>query len=436
MTRTSLFAGCVVVAVALVAVGVAAGTGPTVAADTDPEPAVGETPTRIVDNSNTSNYLFPSTDDPTRQEYVHADVDVGSAVAVSAHRLEGTHRERTYVNRLEYPGVRSSERLAIVRRAIEGSETRLERLDETHEALVRGYNNGTLTRAEFLRGLVKVEVQATQSRQYLDRVRTTSEAQLGTMPTSLDTRLSELRSQLVLLPDPLVLLPDPLNDRMRAAVTGREDPLVVYAGGADDELVLATVDGTDFRRQTTLRSEHRPADPDQFEQSDEQAITLVVQRATELYPWAYSDGQQFSPQIGRAGPKLYRIDADHPHGALAAYISGSTTNVFHEIHRQNPQALPVYETIGNETDSLNATVTTTTETGPMRVRLTDSQSDQPRNATVYVNDQSVGTTGSDGTLWTVRPMGTFQLTVVDESGERVTFSRVKFIRPDAGSAAG
>lgn len=422
MTRTSLVLGLVALSLAVLSVGAAGHAAPAVA-DNDTEPSLlDKEPARVVDVPNTTNYLFP-TADTERQEYVRASVDVGSAVDTSATRLEGTHRTETFDRRLASQATDDDGKLAVLEQTVADAEARMARLNDAQESLYRSYNDGSISRQEFLRKLVQLEVRATEYRLYLDRVEATAESEFGSsLPVSLETRISSLQSG-------VATLPSPLSERIRESVVGDAAPLVVYTEGADDALVLATVDGPSFRRQATLLSEHQPDAPDQFEEGDQQAIAQVVERTTELYPWAYSNDRQFSRRIESAGPttSIYRIEADHPQGSLSSYLSGSTTNAFHEIQTLDPTEVPVYRTPSNQTEVLNLTVTTTTETGPMRVNLS-TPGGIARNGTVLVDGQHVGTTGDDGLLWTVRPSGTFELTAVSENGTEVSLERTRFIR--------
>ena len=420
MSRTPLLVACALLALAALTVGGAGHATPGVADGDSLQRLSGDQPVRVVDVSNTTNYLFPGSDS-NRQAYVRANVDVSSALAASGTRLDSQLKAGTLDTRLSRAS--SGKRLAIVQAAVTDAERRLARLNASQRTLYQAYNNGTFSRQQFLRQLVRLEVRATELEQLLDRLETSAEAHLrGSLPASLETRLASLRSA-------VVVLPDPLTERMRASVLGNDTPLVVYTEGADDAVVLATIDGPQYRRQATLLGEHHPDTPDQFEQGDQQAIAQVVERTTELYPWAYSNDRQFSRRIESIGPatSIYRIEADHPQGSLASYISGSTTNAFHEIQTLDPATVPIHRIVSNETATLNVTVTTTTESGPMYVELA-TPAGVPQNGTVFVDGQPVGTTGSDGSLWTVRPSGPFALSVVGENGERVSLTPVRFLR--------
>lgn len=421
MSRTPLLIGLLAFTVAVLTVGAAGHAVPAVA-DGTPASLPGDQPKEVVDVPNTTNYLSPN-DRPNRREFVQASVDVGSAVDASATRLEGAHRTQTLDVQLAQESATTEDQLAAIERAVGGAETQRDRLIDSQNSLYRAYNNGSLTRQAFVRKLVRLEVRASEYRTYVDGLEERAEGEFGNdIPFSLETRLTSLQSG-------VAILPTPLSERVRDSVVGATGPLTVYTEGTEDALVLATVDGATFRRQATLLSEHQSDAPDEFEQSDQQAIAQVVERTTELYPWAYSNDQQFSRRVESAGPttSIYRIEADHPQGSLSAYLSGSTTNVFHEIQTLDPTEVPVHKTVANETERLALTVTTTTETGPMRINLTTGVGER-HNGTIRIDGQPVGTTGDDGLLWTVRPSGTFRLTAVGEDGAEASLERIRFVR--------
>ena len=71
------------------------------------------------------------------------------------------------------------------------------------------------------------------------------------------------------------------------------------------------------------------------------------------------------------------------------------------------------------TGTLRVTVQRSTETGPLLVTASDSDTDATVDGTVAIDGQRVGETGSDGALWTVEPGGDYTLTVTSD-GRRTT----------------
>lgn len=412
MSRTPLLIGISLLALAALTIG-AAGSVALVGTDGTAGAVSGGEPASVGNVSNTTNSLVPDST-VERRTYVTANVDVGSATAASATQLEGDHRARTFEERLLSQPADSGERLAVAEGTLADAEARMDRLDAEHEALFRAYSNGSLSRTEFVRQLTQLEAKATAHSSYLRALESATLRHVDGAPANFNTRLSTVHSE-------AVVLPDPVTERVHDALSGTTDPFVLYAEGVDDTLVLAAVDDGQFHRQATLRDSYRP------EEANTLTIEDALQRATELYPWVYSGGQGFRPQIGIVTEGLFRIRADHPQGTLVSYISGSTGDVFHENQVLDPDTVPVHKTVRNGTDSLNLSVTTTTPTGPMRVEVT-TPSAIPVNSTVLVNGQRVASTGDDGTLWMVRPSGTFDLTVVSEGGAKVSLSRIRFLR--------
>jgi len=349
---------------------------------------------------NTTNYLSPESID--RSAYVRGDVDVAAAAGASAQRLQAEHERRVFDSRFDRAS--ETERIALVREEADSIEARLARLDARHAALLAAYSNGTLSAETTMRRFVVLSIEAESARDRLEHV--SERADDLDAPVGLDTRLTDLQTT-------LVTLPNPVSDRAEAGLTGERDPAVVYAGGGQSGIVLATLDDGEFVRTATARSDYAPDQSDQFEEADGRDVILALQRGGELYPWTY-ENDIGGPQIrGFGNTGVYLIRVDYAHGVLQTYLSGGTTNAFHEIQTQNPDGVPVSETAIQATDSLNVTVETTTGTGPMRVSLIQPSTGAPLDGTVMVDGQFVGRTGDDGTLWTVQPTGQFSVNVTD-----------------------
>ncbi|MFC7132566.1 MULTISPECIES: DUF7096 domain-containing protein [Salinibaculum] len=382
---------------------------------TAPAPAVDDSLGDTVTVTNTTNYVFPAGDGPSRQSYVRSDVDVAGAVATDVERLQGQHEVLRFEHR--YDARNESEgRLVAVDETIDRTEARLDALNARQETLFSAYTDGSLSTDAFLRRLSRLDTAASESRNVLQRVRSRVRADLDTrLPVSTETRLAALRAD-------LVAIPGRISTQVTATVRGEADPTTLYLQGTGNGLVLATVDETEYRRQATLRDEYTPDAPNQFALAEEEPISLAFDRARELYPWVSENLQSINRIAGFGDSDVYLIDLSHPHGDLRSYIHGGSTNVFHEEHRQNPDSLPVRLTASAENGSLGVSVAATAETGPMRVTVTSATTDVPTDAVVRVNGQPVGSTGGDGELWTIRPTGSFTVNATSGDGTSVVVS--------------
>lgn len=383
----------------LAALAVVAGTATAVAPD---DARAVDAEFRMTDVQNTTNYLSPETTE--RASYVRGDVDVTAAAGASAQRLRADHERRVFETR--FAAAPETERVDLVRETADGVEARLARLDARHAALLAAYSNGTLSAETTMRRLVRLSVEAELTRERLEHVSERADDIDESVPVTLETRLTDLQTDLVTLPNPVV-------DRVEAGVAGERDPVVVYAGGDRTGVVLGTVDDGDFVRTATVRDDYAPDQPDQFEQAEDRDVIAALQRGEQLYPWAY-ENDIGGPQIrGFGNTGVYLIRVNYAHGELQTYISGGTTNAFHEIQTQNPEGVPVSDTSVRTTDSLNLTVETTTGSGPMRVSLVQPSTGAPLDGAVRVDGTVVGRTGEDGTLWTVQPAGQFRVNATD-----------------------
>jgi hypothetical protein len=141
-----------------------------------------------------------------------------------------------------------------------------------------------------------------------------------------------------------------------------------------------------------------------------------------LYPWVSDNLQSINRIAGFGDSDVYLIDLSHPHGTVTSYIHGGSTNIFHEQHRQRPDAVPTRLTASNANDTLALRVNATTETGPMQISLSRETTNTPVDAVVRIDGRRVGTTGSDGRLWAIRPSGSFSVNATTPDGTSVVVS--------------
>jgi len=409
MSRTLLLSA-LVVAVLLTGLVTAS------AAVDDSPSAIGDATDEVVTVANTTNYMSPTPGSTARNGYVRSNVDVAAGVGSAVDQIRGQRDSLSFTRR--YEGTNGSgAKLALVRTIIDRTETRLADLDARQESLFRSYTNGSISGEQFLRSLARLDARATQCRQLLEGVNSRVRTDRATnLPVSLQTRLATLRAE-------LVTLPASLTSQIAGSLRGTAAPIAVYTEGSDNDIVLATANESAFIRQATLRSEYTPGEPNQFDQSEEEPISVAFDRARTLYPWVSTNLQSINRIAGFGDSDVYYVDLSHPHGDLRSYIHGGSTDVFLEEHRQRPSAVPVQLTASNTTDTLAVRVNASAETGPMRVSVTRGPSNAPVRASVSINGDPVGSTGADGALWTVRPSGSLRVNATAPDGTSAVVSR-------------
>lgn len=383
-----------VVGIAATVVGVSA-TVPSVMTD---EHAPG------ISVTNSTNYLSPSTENITRQVYERADVDVAGAIAADAERLEGEHRRMILDTKLT-----SGNTTDVARDTLVEIETRLSELDQRQERLFEQFSTGELSNERLVRELARLEVTATQYRELSTFAQ--NQARIPS-DTSLSHRYRNLASE-------TTLLSSPLSDRIERVVTGNAEPLTVYFQSADDALVMATANESAYYRQATVRSNRDRTATDLFRASGLPAPQAAFERANELYPWTAAD--VLAPNVqGYGNSSVYLFSANHSHGELNTYLDGSTQAPFHENQRKEPGSVPISLTTTNTENDLRLIVQSTAPTGPMLINLIGTGSEAPSEVTFTINGDSIGTVEVGEELWTVQPVGEFQVTARTDGNATVS----------------
>jgi len=398
MRRRSRLVGIllvVVVGIAATAVGVSA-TVPAVMSD---EHTPGITAT------NSTNYLSPSAENTTRQVYETADIDVAGAVAADGERLEGEQQRFIVDQRLTNAGNTTD----VARETLTKIESSVSRLDERQRQLFEQFSAGELTNEMLVRELARLEVEAAQYRELITF--TQSQARIPS-DTSLSRRYGNLASE-------TALLPNPLSKRIERVITGNAEPVTVYFQSADDALIFSTANGSEFLRQATVRANRDRAAVDQFKAGDLPAPQAAFERARELYPWTADD--VLAPNVqGYGNSSVYLFSANHSHGELDTYLDGRTTYPFHEIQKKEPGSVPISSTTTNTENDLRLIVQSTAPTGPMLINLVGTGSDTPSEVTLTINGHSIGTVEVGEELWTIQPVGEFQVSALADGNTTVS----------------
>lgn len=382
----------------LVASSTTAGPGPV---DERRLEATGAVPI-IRAQANTTNYLDIRGRDVQRGSYAGASLDGATAVGNAVTRLRGDYAARSF--EVAYANATTEqERVALIRAEINRLATRIDALESRQSAALEAYNDGDISTRRFVAELAAVDAGAQSVETQFDRI---VERTGVFMPGELQTRIDNLRAE-------LVPLEGTVRDRAARAMAGETPATGLYTLTSPTGIVVTSTDGERFYREAYLAANRDPDGEDNFvSEEDSTGINPANARASELYPWAYS---QDSPEISRQGTTaVYTFVIDHSQGRLVTNLDGATQNVFRETQVLRTNRVPT-NTFENETETLAVRVETAFGTGPMEVVVTDPVTGESLNATVRVGEYRVGTTGTDGSLWTTAPHRTRVVTVRTET---------------------
>jgi len=358
---------------------------------------------------NTTNHLAIPASDVRSTTYNRSSIDVGVAVAAGSSDLRSDYATTTF-ERQFFQQDSETARDRLVDETLTDIESQRTSLEQRNEAAIQQYANGVITATEFLRQLALIDAESRQLATQLDRIRATA----GTAP---DYSLSPAqRFRLENNRGVLKTYRGPISQRISAETAGETEPNAVYVEASLEGYMLSTVSDGQYTRETYLGQDREQTAVDQFAQTND-SLGAVNTRAENLYPWLYSEQYPSVQTYGRSA--IYQIQADHPNGRLTAYLDGGTANVFYETQTLDLTTVDRSEVATNVNQSVRVRVQQSFESGPLLVTVIDNSTGSTDDATVKINGKRIGTTGTDGALWTVEPRGEYTVTAITQDGDRV-----------------
>mgnify|MGYP000684078988 FL=1 len=358
---------------------------------------------------NTTNHLAIPASDVRSTTYNRSSIDVGVAVAAGSSDLRSDYATTTF-ERQFFQQDSETARDRLVDETLTDIESQRTSLEQRNEAVIQQYANGVITATEFLRQLALIDAESRQLATRLDRIRATA----GTAP---DYSLSPAqRFRLENNRGVLKTYRGPISQRISAETAGETEPNAVYVEASLEGYMLSTVSDGQYTRETYLGQDREQTAVDQFAQTND-SLGAVNTRAENLYPWLYSEQYPSVQTYGRSA--IYQIQADHPNGRLTAYLDGGTANVFYETQTLDLTTVDRSEVATNVNQSVRVRVQQSFESGPLLVTVIDNSTGSTDDATVKINGKRIGTTGTDGALWTVEPRGEYTVTAITQDGDRV-----------------
>ncbi|WP_232686585.1 DUF7096 domain-containing protein [Halobacterium zhouii] len=282
---------------------------------------------------------------------------------------------------------------AILENATDWAAARLAALQERERTARAAFASGDITAAEYVLTLGMIHAEAAKLAAFLD-----GSSDEGTL-YSYARGYSDIRSEVSRISAQTALVRGPVRERVATVVRGDREAIRVHVTTGNG-VMLSTIDGDQYVRETI-----RPgnADPELAEDFSND----IIQKFNTIYPWL--DNSSFGPSIFFRGGYAYYYTTNHGHGRISVYMDATTNDVYAEYQWKTLAELP-FE-IGESTTEGNTTlnVSRTYAGGPLHV-ATQNRSGAPTDTRIYVNGTLVGSTGSDGELWTISPAGTYNVT--------------------------
>lgn len=377
------------------------------------DPAAATVPPSIAQSNGTTNYLQVPDGEVRTSTIERASVDVTAATRMGADELEVQLAVETFRERFDSAET-EAERTAAVRELVQTLDRKTEQLQATQATALERYNDGRISSKQFLSTLARLDATAEEIRAAADAVEAEEEDTLDyTIPPALGNRLRSFQARLLPVEGKI------RNVELQSAVRGSTQSPPLYVETGDRGIVLATIVNNNYAREAFNSTAFNPGGP-----SNLTIYRDALDRMNVLYPWTMDpSNRNGAPRVDTLwNTSVFSVTTQHRHGSLNVYLDASTTNVFREDQTRDLDAVPSTTVATNTSVIVELAVNTTHETGPLRIGLTRPGTTNPVEGDVYVDGTFVGTTGSDGTLWTIDTRG--ETTVRVETDDGVLSARI------------
>jgi len=313
---------------------------------------------------------------------------------------------------IDRSGVESKLGVAVLDEKLQNAET----IEQKHQILVRfqyqienriislkarerqstqAFSNGTISEAQYLRALGRIDAEAEQLRSIAlaleERSRNVRGLSMSSLVSTVDGKLATLEG--------------PVRDRISRSLHGESPTERVFVATADTGVVLSTIAGDTYVREIVRHDYRNP--------SESGSLTLLEaqQAVYERYTWANNNPSRGTSTSPYGTTNVFSVTVKHPHGSFVAYLDGGTEKVFKEIQHKRltgDTPLPTGPSVTNTSENLTVAVNRTYAGGPLRVELTN-ETGAPVSGEVRIDGELVGRTNADGFLWTLSPADRFEV---------------------------
>lgn len=358
--------------------------------ESPPSAAASDVQAPVTSHPNATNVLRIPADELEATRIDVVSLSVGGGVAMDTRQIHTSYAVQDFETQFEAAET-AAERRAALDAAVGSIDTRLGQLQREADTARQQFNDGGSSQV-YLRTLGELHAEAATLERF---VQTVSQRAAQVPETSVETELSSARTE-------LRRFDGPVRATVASALRGETDGMRVYVATSADSVVLATIVDGEYLREV-YRSDARPG-------SGTPTITLTEASrvVAETYPWAWENQRSLTAQ-STSSAAVFSFQLQTPQGQLHSYVDARSEQVFREIQRQPLSTLYLRQQTTTH-DGIRLAVNRSYGGGPMQLRLTNVQTNEPVDGTVRINGDAVGETGSDGTLWVVAPYRTNNIT--------------------------
>jgi hypothetical protein len=395
-------AALVALLVVLAGVAVVANGGATARDDpTRTAPLAVEAGSGVANGSNGTVERLPVGDGPVVSGTATVDGDLGAAVSIGDRELRSRMLGYATVERLA-DAANATENRTVIRDALDEAQARIEALRDAERDAVEAYRAREIDIGELFRRLGRIDAVAGSLERSVSQIRAASQG--------VDGFSYQLRTRSLWVRQELGTFQIDTRDRLNRSLRGTVGATRVRVVAGADGFVLETVEDGTYVRDAVRFDNYEPNEAPTVGGDDVVQLTYERYPSLGLAPDSPSGGGSLSvdPPIGQ---RLWRLALRYPQGSSTVYFDQSTGEVYREVHRLELDDLPTHTVARTTGRDVAVVVNATDGDNPYRVTVVDELTGEPVDAAVTVDGTAVGTTGADGTLWTLGPRGGFTVGV-------------------------
>jgi len=375
-----------------------------------PEPALqtpgGQTqvesePSNVTTTTELSVLAIPP-GETTRSTLSLEAVELGSGLAFSSSTTEMRLSTGAALERIETAGS-DERRQQLLLQEVSAIEQRVISLRARQQQAIDSYARGELSSRRLLYELAEIDAEARELEDRRERVEAMVESTPGFSISS--SRFGNIELE-------LNTLTGPVRGHAAAVLTGEADSTRFFVQTGPESVALGMLrDGTYVRE--VYRGPFRGGENGEFTLAD--AVNVTEQ----AYPTIAAERLR-DDTLGNPGSDSTRVTIEHQRGRLVAFVDSRSQQVFKEFQFRPLDRVTTGSPASATRDGLTLTAHRTYPGGPTRLQLNSTDDGEPVDAQITVGPAGgrssvVGQTGDDGSLWTVAPNGTYQVTAIDGS---------------------